>query len=389
MPHIRGRDNSDSVEFHQGVVERIAVIRDMLLVKGVDHLGFVVQAESVFRHRYAQFKALAVISDFSDHLEGLIRFVDLVAVEKLLAHGLQFIGGGANFVDRLLIGCEQVGDDRTRMFVLQIGAQQSHCRRNPRRQRHQNVARRREFRQCRTMERTRAAERHQREIARIIAARHGVRADRQRHVVVDDPDDAQRGLGDGNAQRAGDMLLDRLVRQFRVQRQVAAQELVCVHPPQNHLGVGHGRFGAAAVVAGRARFRPGRARPDIETAGHVKIGNRSAACADGFKVDHRRHDRMPGHDCVARVLDAELAVGNGRDIGRGPADIHGKNVLSARQPRLGQGADHTPGWARHQYSDWLLGTAFYGRDAAVRLDHPQLGRNARSFHLGLKVAQIH
>src|SRR5574337_1611446 len=104
-------------------------------------------------------------------------------------------------------------------------------------------------------------------------------------------ENSQRGFRDRESELVRDLLLDRLVRKFGSERQIASEELVGVHPPEHHLGVGHRRLRAAAVVAGWARIGAGRARADIESARLVDIGDRTAAGANGNEVEDRKSTR--------------------------------------------------------------------------------------------------
>ena len=59
------------------------------------------------------------------------------------------------------------------------------------------------------MQRTAPAQRQKGELARIVALPDRYEADTFRHLRVDDAVDAERGLLDGEVQRAGDHALDR------------------------------------------------------------------------------------------------------------------------------------------------------------------------------------
>src|SRR5438128_2098980 len=74
------------------------------------------------------------------------------------------------------------------------------------------------------VERPRAAKGHQRERARIMTASDRHRANRARHVVVHDLDDARRRFFDAELERTSDLRFDRSARRFDVERQFAAEE---------------------------------------------------------------------------------------------------------------------------------------------------------------------
>src|SRR6202046_1424401 len=122
-----------------------------------------------------------------------------------------------------------------------------------------------------------AAERHQGEVTRVDAARHRVGADGERHVGIDDLDDAERRVLDREAERLGHLGLDRLVGEVGVKRQVGAQHLVDVEPSEHDLRVGDRRLGTAAAVTGGAGLGACRARTDMEAAGGIDIGDGAAA----------------------------------------------------------------------------------------------------------------
>ena len=85
-------------------------------------------------------------------------------------------------------------EHRTRIFVLQVGHKQTRRRRDAGMQRRDDILGADQLRQRGRMQRAGAAKTHQREIAGIDALGDRVGIDRKRHVVVDDPQDAERGL---------------------------------------------------------------------------------------------------------------------------------------------------------------------------------------------------
>ena len=81
-----------------------------------------------------------------------------------------------------------------------------------------------QLRQPAGVQRPRAAEGHEREAARVVAATHGDRADAARHRVVDDLDDAGGGLVHREAERAGHPRLDGRARGADVEGKLAAEQ---------------------------------------------------------------------------------------------------------------------------------------------------------------------
>src|SRR5205823_4173389 len=103
------------------------------------------------------------------------------------------------------------------------------------------------------------------------------------HLLVRDPDDSlgrlQPAEGDLGAEA-----LDRLRRRLAVELDVARQGRGCVEVAEEKVGVGDGRLGAAAAVAGRAWLRPGRMRPHPQGTPVVAPADRPAAGADRVDV---------------------------------------------------------------------------------------------------------
>ena len=186
-------------------------------------------------------------------------------------------------------------DERARVLVLHVGLQQPHRRGDAGGHRHDDLLRRDRLGERDTVQRAGAAERHEREFPRIDAARHRVGADGQRHVRVDDLDDAERGVLDRQAERLRHLRFDGLVREVGIERQVAAEHLVGVEAAENDLRVGDGRLLAAFAVARRARLGARRARPDVKAARGIDVGDRAATGADRDEIDHRHQNRMPVH----------------------------------------------------------------------------------------------
>ena len=238
------------------------------------------------------------------------------------------------------------------------------------------------------MQRAGTAERHQREVARIDAARHRIGADGERHVGIDDLDDAERRVLDREPKRLGHLGLDRLVGEVGVKRQVAAQHLVDVEPSEHDLRVGDRRLGTAAAVTGGAGLGACRARTDMEAPGGIDIGDGAAAGADRNKIDHRHQDWMTADVRVACVHDLDAAVRNGTDVGRSAADIDGDQIVAAAKHAFGAAADDAARRTRHQNADGFLRAGLYRGDATVRLDHAQVGAKAVLGEPALQVVEI-
>ncbi len=114
-----------------------------------------------------------------------------------------------------------------------------------------------------------------------------------------------------------------------VERTVAAdaedaREVLRLHPPEQHVGVGHGQR-AAAAVAGRAGVGAGRVRADPVPA-VVEVQDRSAAGRHRVDGQHRRAHPHPGD--LGLVLPLELPRVM-RDVGRRAAHVEADHTVEA------------------------------------------------------------
>ena len=136
-----------------------------------------------------------------------------------------------------------------------------------------------------------AAERHQREAARVDSALDGDHAQRPHHLLVGDPHDALGGLG--SEPELLSELRDRRLRGLGVEADA---------PPARSEPPGSPSTRLASVTVGsvrrrarsrRARLGARRARPDPQRAAGVAPADRAAAGADRVHVDHRQLDHAP------------------------------------------------------------------------------------------------
>ena len=178
------------------------------------------------------------------------------------------------------------------------------------------------------MDRTRAAEPIDDEIARIVSALDRHLAHQVGHVMVGDLDDSCRRVAHTHIERPGDFLLDRLDRQRAIQLQVTTEEIVGIDVAQNNIGIGHRGVFAAAAVTGRTRIRPGALRPDPQPT-ETGQGDRAAAGADRHDVN-RRHEQRVLADCRCR-RDYRLAVDDQADVEAGAADVGADDVPVPQQ----------------------------------------------------------
>ena len=217
-------------------------------------------------------------------------------------------------------------------------------------------------RQCVGVQRSGAAEGDEHELAGIVAALHGHQAHRADHVGVGDLHDAGGGGDRVERQWRGHAVGDGLARGGGVQRHLAAEEERGVQPAEDQVGVGDGRRGAAAAVAGRARPRACAARAHAERAARVDPRFAAATGADLHQIDHRRADGIAAAAALAERghrlgadLDLggqpELAVLDEADLGGRPAHVERHHVLVAVRRRDGARCDDAGGRTRLDHVD--------------------------------------
>ena len=217
------------------------------------------------------------------------------------------------------------------------------------------------------MQRPGAAETHQREIARIDALRDGIAVDRQRHIVVDDTQHAECCVFDGKFQRPGDIFLDRGLRERGHDLEIAAKEMLGIEPTQHNLRVSDRGLFAALIVARWTGRSARRTRADSECPARIEVGNRAAAGADGVDINHRHQHRQVRDLGVARVLDAQFAVLDHGDVGRGAADVDRDDVFRVAAFARPAPTDDSARWSGKQQADGTTGGILHRRDPAVRL----------------------
>ena len=116
------------------------------------------------------------------------------------------------------------------------------------------------------MQRSGAAERHQREVARVVAALDRHHADRAHHVVVDDGENAARCRHRLDTERLGDPGDDGATRRLDIELEAAAEQLGR-QMAEHEMRIGDGRLDAAAAVAAGAGIGAGALRTDDQRAG--------------------------------------------------------------------------------------------------------------------------
>ena len=107
-------------------------------------------------------------------------------------------------------------------------------------------------------------------------------------VLLEQADHAGRGVLDREAERPGELGLDRLARQRAVERDGAAGQRARAQASEHELRIGDGRVLAAQPVGRRSGPRAGALRADMQQARIVDPGDGAAARADGVDFDRRR-----------------------------------------------------------------------------------------------------
>ena len=381
-------DDPHRDELHLRVVEGVAVVEAVLGVEALDDAPDVADPEPALRDLRAQLEPLPVVAALRDPLEALALGRHPVVLEVAPAVRDELLDKRVQPLDGRLVDVRQGRDERAHVLVLHVGLEEPHRRRDPGRDGDEHVARRDGLGERHPVERPRPAEGDEGELPGVHPSRHRVRADREGHVGVDDPDDAEGRVGDGQAELLPDLLLDGAARAVGIDGEVAPQHLVRVEPPEGDLGVGDGGLVAALAVAGGAGVRPRRARPHVEPARRVDVGDGPAPRADGHEVDHRDEDRVPAHVGVARVHDLDAPVGDGADVGRGAADVDGDDVLRPREEPFRPAADDPARRPRHEDVDRALRARLDRRHPAVRLDEAKVRAKPLARELVPEVGEV-
>ena len=234
------------------------------------------------------------------------------------------------------------------------------------------------------MHRTRAAERHEREVARLDPLLDGQRADRLRHLGVRHVADALGQLARLEPQLAA-QLRDRRARRLDVERHRAAREAALVHAAEHEVGVGDGRPRAAAAVARGSRVGAGALRPDAQAA-RLGVGQRAAARPDRVDVDDRHHQREPLQ--LGLRGDVRGAVDDERDVEARPAHVDADQVAPPEQASERDAAHRAPDGPREQRLEGQLARRLRGHDAAARLHHVQRDGEPARAQLGLEPLEV-
>ena len=203
--------------------------------------------------RHEQLEALVLIAQARLSADPPGRFRDALGLEP--GHRLCF-ELGENARDECEVDGAGPLQRSARELRFQVRHQQPQGRKHARTGRHQYGPHAEKARQRPTVQRARAAERQERELARIMAAFDRDEPDRADHVVVDDRKDAARGRIDAHAERLGDAPAHGAMRRLLIEGEAAAEQ-EGRQVPEHEMRVGDGRLVAAARVAGGSRIGAG------------------------------------------------------------------------------------------------------------------------------------
>ena len=272
---------------------------------------------------------------------------------------LGFQRGAAGLVGRRQVGAEEV--------VSHVEEEAAERRGDPRVGRDDNGRDVELAGQVGGVNRARAAEGDEAEIARVVAAADRDQADGIGHVRVGDLDDGVGGAHGVVAERRGDLLRDGSFGGVAVERHGAAEEPGRAEPAEDEVGVGVGRLFAAALVGRRTRVGAHALRPVAQAAARVDPGDAAAAGADGDDLDRGEHDRVAELDRPL-VGDAHLTAVHQRDVGAGAAHVEADGVVEAALAGE-EGAGHGPRCrAGDGDAGGVAGDRLRGHDAAAGVE---------------------
>ena len=161
---------------------------------------------------------------------------------------------------------------------------------------------------------------------------------------------------DVEAQRLGDPLAHRALRRpSRSSVHLAAEEAVGAEPAEHQVGVGDGRLGAAAAVAGRTGHRAGALRADAQ---RLPVSTRAIEPPPVPTSWMSIIGIWTGSACVVaadqrRAGRQHLAVVDHAGLGGGAAHVEGDGVVDAELCAQRLGADHAGGRPGFEHADAL------------------------------------
>ncbi len=177
------------------------------------------------------------------------------------------------------------------------------------------------------VQRAAAAEGEQGEVTRILAPLDRDHPDGAGDAHGRNLEDSGGGLKCIEAERFADLALDGSRGGLCIDRHASVQQRDRVEAPQHDVGVGEGRPGAAAPVAGRTRLGAGALRPHFRQPAGVDPSQAAAAGADRVEVEAGRADRQAAHVALRGAGRAEAA--HEAHIRAGAADVDGDEIGDA------------------------------------------------------------
>lgn len=162
-------------------------------------------------------------------------------------------------------------------------------------------------------------------LARIDALIDGDVLDGADHIVIGGRIDRIGRLDAANAKPFG-RLVDRGFRLAAVELDAAAKEIVRIDDAKHHIGVGDGRLGAAAAVAGGTRHGADAVRPDPQQSARIDPGDAAATRPHRADIDLRYAQHLHAEGRLGG--DDEMAIAQGRHV-EGSAPMSTTMTLSA------------------------------------------------------------
>ena len=375
-PHVHDLDGA--------VLEDVSVLHPVLLVKSLEQALGLDRPDLAGRERYPQLVALADVAEIPRALEA-----DLVPIHSVgpeLHRDPRFhrreIAVEATEVERAAY--LKLRLDR---IVAELRGQEPDGRSNAGERRNDDLRDTDPGCHLHRVQRPRAAECDQREVARVDPLLHRARADRVRHVRVDDREHPFRRLAMVEAEPAREPA-DRGSGRRLVESHRAPEEVVAIEPSQHHVGIGDRRLGAAVPVGGRAGRRACALGAYPERPAPVDPGDGAAAGPDGVDVDHRHEHRISGDPGIARGRLGEAALVDDADVGRGTAHVEGDELAAPGELARPSPAEHPGRRPREQGDDRALGDRAHRGHAAVGAHDVELRRDPRFLHASADPAHV-
>ena len=256
-----------------------------------------------------------------------------------------------------------------------VRAEQAQRREGARPRRHEYAAHVELFRDGRGVDGPGAAERQQREGREVDAALGREHKHFVGHAHVDDFAHARGGFHHAHAKRFGDLVVDGGARRGGVEFLRAAQEIIGIEIAAHDIGVGDGRVGSAASVAGGAGVGAGALRADGQETRAVDPRDGAAARGNRRHVERRNVD-LPARDDALGCLQRRAALNEG-DVGGGAAHVERHEpVVGVAFGEIGARL-RAGGGAGEQRVDRLAAGdgGGEGHDAAIRLHEIALLRD--------------